>query len=261
MTGAGYVFETLKEHRGPYFVEYTSARAGDYFASLALVFMGNPTREEIPAIMEMESKAWIERYPVPLMTTAFDDKDDVVSLEDLKGYNHLIALPEADGVAFYWKVLRNDDFPSGALDEGRLLEVYCGIPRTTQAERLRKAISSVRTVRLGWTIVALWGIAVPVAVALIGISSPLLGGLIIAYSVGKAVWRAMKMLGYVDRSEREKKKAEEELQMRHHHYHCERNPEGFLRLKAENLERDAREQLQREAEELKGIKRKVEEGT
>jgi hypothetical protein len=39
--------------------------------------------------------------------------------------------------------------------------------------------------------------------------------------------------------------------MRHHHYHCERNPEGFLRLKQENVERESREEIQREANSLK----------
>jgi hypothetical protein len=45
--------------------------------------------------------------------------------------------------------------------------------------------------------------------------------------------------------------ADEERSMRHHHYHCERNPEGFRRLVAENLERKLREQTRREAAGLK----------
>jgi hypothetical protein len=39
--------------------------------------------------------------------------------------------------------------------------------------------------------------------------------------------------------------------MRHHHYHCERNPEGFERLKLENFERWAREEVHAEAKSLK----------
>lgn len=46
--------------------------------------------------------------------------------------------------------------------------------------------------------------------------------------------------------------AGEERRMRHHHYHCERNPGGFRRLVAENLERESREQTQREAAKLEG---------
>lgn len=257
MTGAGYVFEEVKEHRGSYFVQYMPARAGEYFASLALVFMEKPIREEIPMMMERESKAWIEQYPVPLMTTAFDDKDDVISLEDLKGCDHLIGLPQEDAVVFHWKFRDDDEFASGTLKESQLLEIYRNLPHTTQAERVRATLSKAKAFRLGLVIIALWGVVVPIAVALVGFSSPILGGIIITYSVGEAVWRAMKMLGYVDRSKREKKKAEKELRMRHHHYHCERNPEGFLRLKVENFEREAKEQLQREAEELKRLQSKA----
>jgi len=56
---AGYVFKTLKEHRGSYFAQYVPARAGDYFASLALVFTEQPTCGEIPAIMGRECRAWV----------------------------------------------------------------------------------------------------------------------------------------------------------------------------------------------------------
>ncbi len=260
MSDNGCVFQTLKEHRGSYFVQYTPARSGDYFASLALVFTEKPAREDIPAIMERECKAWMQRYPVPLMATAFDDNDSAISLQNENGCDHLIALPEKDAVAFHWKMLKNDEFTSGAWEESRLLEIYRDIPRTTQAERARNAVSSAKAIRLGLIIIALWGVVVPVAVALIGFASPILGGLIIAYSIGKAVWQAMKMLGYVGRSEREKQNDAEELRRRHHHYHCDRNPEGFMRLKAENFERDAREQTHREADELKRLQSKSEDG-
>lgn len=257
MNDAGYIFETIKEHRGSYFVEYTPALAGDYFASLALVFTEQPKREEIPPIMEQESKRWIQRYPVPITTTALNYKDDVIPLEDIKGCNHVIALRQKNMVSFHWKFLGNDELTSDALEESRLLEIYHDIPHTTKVEITQKFVSSASTIRLGLVIIALWGIAVPLAVGIIGFSNPILGGLVIAYSISKAGWRAMKMLGYIDRSEREKRKSEEELRMRHHHYHCERNPEGFMRLKAENFERDTREQIQQEAEELRRLQSKT----
>jgi len=192
------------------------------------------------------------------MATAFNDS--VISLRSEKGCDHLIALPEEDAIAFYWELLNNDDLPSSALEERRLLDIYRDLSHTTQAERTRNAVSSAKSIRLGLIVIALWGVAVPVAVALIGFASPILGGLVIAYSIGKAGWQAMKMLGYVGRSEREKQKDAEELRMRHHHDHCERNPEGFMRLKVENFERDAREQTHREADELKHLQSKSEKG-
>ncbi len=52
------------------------------------------------------------------------------------------------------------------------------------------------------------------------------------------------------KSKAEVQKEAEEARMRHHHYHCERNPEGFQRLKLENFERWAREDIQNEAKNL-----------
>jgi hypothetical protein len=260
MSDNGCVFQTIKESRGAYFVQYTPARAGDHFASLALVFPEKPAREKIPAIMERECEGWLRHYPIPIMTTAFDDSSSVISLDNERGCDHLIALPEESTVAFHWKLLQNDEFPSGPLAGSRLLQIYHDIPHTTQAERQRNAVSSARSIRLGLIIVALWGIAVPLAVALIGFASPILGWLIIAFSIGKAVWQAVKMLGYVGRNEREKHKDAEQLRMRHHHYHCEHNPKGFEQLKSENFEREAREETRCEAEELKHRQNTAEAG-
>ena len=39
--------------------------------------------------------------------------------------------------------------------------------------------------------------------------------------------------------------------MEHYFYHCERNPDGFMRLKSENFRDDARERVRQEAEELR----------
>ena len=36
--------------------------------------------------------------------------------------------------------------------------------------------------------------------------------------------------------------AEKRQKMEHYFYHCERNPEGFMRLKVENFERETMEE-------------------
>lgn len=251
MSDAGYVFQTIKESRDSYFIEYSPARAGNYSALLALVFTEMPAIEEIASIMEQEARVWVQRYPVPVMVTAYSDTDDVISIKEMMGCDDLIALPMDDEVSLHWKLLKNEEFPSGSLLENQLRKLYEGLPCTTLSDRKRAAIASARFRRIGFTLIALWGIIVPAAVALFGLASPILGGIVIAYSIGKAVLQTLKMLGYVRRSEREKEQAKEDLRMRHHHYHCERNPEGFMRLKAENFEREVREDIHREAAELK----------
>jgi len=43
----------------------------------------------------------------------------------------------------------------------------------------------------------------------------------------------------------------EELEKNHHHCHCKKNPQGFLRSKIENFEKETRERVSKEAETLK----------
>jgi len=76
----------------------------------------------------------------------------------------------------------------------------------------------------------------------------LLSFLIVVYSAGK---RTLRILGYLKPSASQTRKNAEELQKNHHHYHCIRNPLGFERLKAENLDKELRLKTIEEAKNLK----------
>ncbi len=251
----GLIFKTIKEHRGKYFVEYVPTWPGGYFASLSVVILEHLGSSEIAEIMENECNTWIQRYPVPLMVTAFDDAESVIPLEGVRTCDHLIGLVEDGKLVRHWKTLKNEEFSLGPLREPQLVNIYDNVPCSTKEERRIKAVQRAKTIRLGILVIAAWGVAVPTLVAFLGFASPALGFIIVAYGIGKAIHGALKLLGYIKPSEHEKQTAEEELKMRHHHYHCERNPEAFLRLKVENFEREARENTQREAAELESLKR------
>lgn len=241
------IFQAIEERRDDYLVRYTPATPGSLFASLALTFLQSQESADIGKLMHEESFTWIQRYAVPLMTSSFNDSDSLIHLEPACDCDHLFAVLENDGVTVHWKMLEGSEFPKGPLQERYLLDVYRDIPFSTLEERRSKALASANWLRRGIIIVALWGLAVPVTVALFGLANPVLGYVVIACSVSKAIYEATQTLGYVKRSEREIQKDAEALRMRHHHYHCERNPEEFLRLKLENFEREARDETCREA--------------
>lgn len=67
-----------------------------------------------------------------------------------------------------------------------------------------------------------------------------------------ALYKGLKMKGILKKSRAEKALDEEQQRMRHHHYHCERNPEGFQRLKLDNFDRMARKEVKKESERLRG---------
>jgi hypothetical protein len=58
------------------------------------------------------------------------------------------------------------------------------------------------------------------------------------------------MTGRWKKSAKEIANDAEDLRIRHHHYHCERNPQGFLRLKHENFQKENKERTQKEAESI-----------
>jgi len=247
------IFQSIKEDRGSYFVRYTPVRPGKYFASLALVFLEQIEASKVAHLMEKECDAWIKRYPVPLMLTSFDDSDSVLRLADVKGCDHLIGIVVNGQTVHKWELLKNDDFPDGKLSESHLLKIYQDLSSSTASERREQALIQAKSMRLGIFFIVLWGLIIPIAVfvvGLIGLAYPILSIAIIVYSLGKAIIRALKMIGYLPKSKREKQKEVEELEMRHHHYHCKLNPEGFARLKIENFERETREDTRNEAEKI-----------
>ena len=74
-------FSALKGDRGWYFVEYHPPHTGYPFANLSLVIPGPATPSAVAEAMEAELKGWLQRFPVPLMVSAFDAKGDLYRLE------------------------------------------------------------------------------------------------------------------------------------------------------------------------------------
>jgi hypothetical protein len=62
--------------------------------------------------------------------------------------------------------------------------------------------------------------------------------------------RSLKLMGRIKPSKLELEMIEKQRKMEHYYYHCERNPLGFARLRAENFERDLSEKTREEAAKL-----------
>ncbi len=82
-----------------------------------------------------------------------------------------------------------------------------------------------------------------------------LGVAVSIYASYKALREGLKILGVNKTSKKEMKEAEIERKKKHYLYHCERNPEGFLRLMAENFNQDNIDSTLKESEKLKSIKK------
>jgi hypothetical protein len=247
-------FETVKEDRGRYFVEYSPPNPDFRFANLNLVF---PSQVELAAVaetMESEVQAWIGRYPVAVMASSFDGNGELQALTPQRPCDHLIGFKDkaTGNICLYWDLLQDERIPDDALDVEWLKRVYFDIPWRSQSELEKEVKEQAKQFRLGWMIVVGWIAVLPAAWAVLQWAGPQwLATLVMVYGVWKAVAKALKLTGKWKKSARELEREEQERRMRHYYYHCKKNPEAFNRLKAENFERQAREDIHREAEELK----------
>jgi hypothetical protein len=248
-------FDSLKESRGWYFVEYSPPIAGNPFALVQLTILSESDTADsgrIATAMDQEMSRWLERYGVPVMASAFDAKGDLISL---KPSSHLMGRKNELGqVDKFWGLFEGKELP--LLLPDALREIYHDIPFRTTEEIRAVADSSLKRRRFAFRVsialLILWLVVIPVTIELLGVAHPVIGVLVLIYSLWKAFVQLMKILGKWPEGRKEKEHTERKRRMDHYFWHCERNAEGFQRLKIENFEREEREQIVREAAALEG---------
>ncbi len=246
-------FSSIKEKRDKYFVEYYPPHHKTSFATLSITFLDSLTHQEIVDIMEKEAAIWLKRYPIAIMISAFNDVEDLIYLEDVKPENHLICFynPNKTNIELHWELLKDEEMPKDALDINYLLEVYKSLDRKTSAELKSEAATRIKKLRLGTNIIIFWAVILPAVVLVLEFFSPQwVAILVLVYGLSKALIQWLKMTGRWKKSAKEIANDAEDLRIRHHHYHCERNPQGFLRLKHENFQKENKERTQKEAESI-----------
>jgi hypothetical protein len=254
MTSENLVFEKIQKVRGDYYVEYHPPIASAPFASLSVVLPDEATPENAASAMEAEISLWLMRYPLPIMASAFDGAGDLFDLSSVRPCDHLFGLLDDSGgqVKLYWMLLKNAELPDRAINPEYLKAVYSDVPYKTSSELRQEGNKRLQRMRIGWLIVFLWVAVVPAAWAIVEWAGPdCLALTVLFYSFWRATVKALKLLGKWRKSPREIEKEEETRQMKHHHYHCKQNPEGFMRLKIENFDRQSRMRIQQEALDLK----------
>lgn len=248
-------FDSVKQDRGHYFVKYSPPDPAIPFATLQLTFPGEVALEDVAQAMEQEAIEWVHRYPIATAVSAFDYKGDSFELRQVRPFDWLAAFPDEDGksVTSAWRLLKAGEYPEPPWSDDRLRAVFSDIPCRTKQEVRQRAIRNAKTMRRGIFLLALWAAGVPAVIALLEYRIEWLGIIALVYTLFKAVMTFAKVMGYRKPSSRELAKQAEDLRKEHHHYHCERNPDGFLRLKIENFEREERERIQLEAAQLKPV--------
>lgn len=126
------------------------------------------------------------------------------------------------------------------------------ISRKTRSEINQKNKKDIRIMKNGLAVIISWVIIIPSIVLIVEFFFPTwLAAIVLGFALIKALLQALKMLGRIKPSVKEKEENIENALKEHHHYYCLKNPEGFNRLKIEVLEKEEREAIKKEADELK----------
>ena len=247
------LFSTLKERRAWYIVDYAPPTRGVPFATLSLTTLQPTDLATVAQAIETELQAWLRRYAVPIVASAFSDTGELLHLDTVRPCSQLIGwLDSADNVPrLEWRVSCPPELPQVDWSTQALRSMYSNVPFRTGADLQVSLKSRIRLVRGAKVVVFIGLVLVPAAWLLIEANaSPILSRILAFYGISQIYIQALKLLGRWPKTAFELAKGEEELRMRHHHYHCERNPEGFQRLVAENFDRESREKIRREAASL-----------
>lgn len=246
-------FGSLKEDRGWYFVEYAPPIPNYRFSTLSVCVVDVQAAQLVASAIESEAREWLSRYPVPVMATAFSADGIVFSLKGVRATNDLIAWPDSESSTpiLRWELVKDEVLPDVALDRSFLTKIFANVPSKSGAQIQNEVAKEVAARKVGWWLVFVWAVMVPLGVAVLEWSSDLLGLVVLAYAFVKALIQALRLTGHLPKSAQEREKKAQDLRMRHHHYHCERNPEAFERLKAENFRREEIARTKAEALTLK----------
>jgi hypothetical protein len=246
-------WNSIKEAREDYFVEYCPACNDPCFANLYLTFLHNPDIDTVVGLMEKELVTWIRRFPIPIMISSFDIKGDTIDLSSRKTSNYLMGfeVPDTHQIVSKWAFMMAQDVPDKMRQLDYRLRIYADLPHITQDDIRNSVEKHRRIMRFGWSLVFFWSVVIPVFIAVLGWTNPIISACVMVYALVKALIQALKLTGKWKKSPYDKEREQEDLAMRHHHYHCKRNPKGFSRLVVENFNRQEEDRTRKEFEDLK----------
>ncbi len=245
-------YEPIKESRGWYYVEYYPPFNNHKLATLNVVIIDDAVKIDIVNAMEKEMEIWLNRYPIPLLVSAFDNKGDVYKLGEIKASNHLIGFFDQDGkICLHWRLLKDNEIPNVALNLQYVDGLYSNLVFKTNTELDIERRKRRQQIKIGWFVFFIWLVVIPLIIALLDYFSDLVSLVALIYSFYMAIKKGLELTGRWPKSKRKKEQELEERLKNHYYYHCQMNQEGFKRLMLENLEKMAQDEITKEAESLK----------
>jgi hypothetical protein len=250
--------DKIKEGRKNYYIEYQPADERYSLADLQLVFFqDSPNAETVARLMEQELKSWLKRFPVRVMTTAWDAKENAIKIPSKGGDSILWGCvnSQTGEVIQKWGIMKSCEDLSDKRTREDLARIYKGVPFRLQEEVRQKAQHEWRTTAMIANSFVLFIVVIPVLIEIIGLGVAWIGYTLSGISIVAGFFKIAQTVGWIRLSKRQQEKQEIERKKEHYFYHCERNLKGFNRLLTENIEKDALERTQKEAEKIASAKK------
>lgn len=226
-------YDAVIEYRDGYYVEYFPLNfKKSNIAQLNLICTSKMVPIEIAELIEKEFVYWISKYPIPLMVMAFNEDDSKINLKSIRNSSELIGYMNEDKVIKSWdmsKIKIPDKYYEVDNIYGDLLFKSVDEMENESKKYIEDKINIARSANF---MVFIW-VVIGIGIALLGFANSIVGGIACIYSIYKAI---SKFYGSKSKMKIEKQKKMDK--MRHYYYHCELNPRGFDKLKAENFLKD-----------------------
>lgn len=238
----GVFRNSIKEHRQSYFVSYQPADARYSFALIQLTYLDERTDvAQVKCAVEYELNYWLRRYPLPVMASAFDAKEDLIEISPEHRQSILMGFVDSKTgvVQSRWGGYENEELPPEQMTPEYQVRVYEGIPFRLRSQVRREALDHARKMGSGIRAAVFFLVGVPVLIEIISLGVDWLGYFLAAVSILVGIYKLGKTMSWWKPTKREREKEEKDRKIKHYYYHCELNPEGFNRLKNENFAREA----------------------
>lgn len=190
--------DSLKEHRGHYFVEYKPADVNSTYAIVNLVFIGTSIEViEVRHAMEEELKHWLNRFAVPAMISACDAKDRLIHLSEKLYESHLMGYIDfhTGNLVHRWGLFNHDELPSEQVDADYLKQVYASVPYRVQEEVRQKVRREARARGRIIRLFVFFTVGFPVLIEIVALGVTWLGHLLAGISITIGLYKYGKSIG------------------------------------------------------------------
>lgn len=255
-----FIWQEIEESREKYFVVYTPInKIGINYASLDLSFILDVDIEEIANIMEEELKIWTDKYPVPTILFPCDKSENQISLENIRDGNFLLGYLDkgSKNIVKTWgkfeEVVTSKEL--NYIPDEEIRSIYRGLSYKTRNEAEKELYQRINEKRKVKKIIDFYfyvWLSISILIAVLGFQSYLIGVLAFLYSLYKLYEKARSFKGFKTKKQLENDKKMNK--MKHYYYHCELNPEGFLKLKKDNFEKESQDRIIKKSVEIKNRK-------